>query len=134
MARVNWQRRLPLAVYADVQLVRDGTLTLRGEAADSIVEVVLAEACLLEGMAQAYLRDIEAAHRTLMQAQQGGMLSVEGAVQLLIVAEPEFPEIAVWAAQFIPPDIGLGGRASARLLRTNRRMLLKVMSLRTLPE
>lgn len=124
LARVHWARRLPLAVLYDVATARAGETRLRAEATERVVSAVLGEAFVLEGMARAYLGDVGRAHECLADAEQLGALTVEAAVQLLLAAEPDFPEVSAWAACRLPPDLTLGGRATAVYLRAQRRRLL----------
>lgn len=127
MARVNWERRLPLAVLYDVETALKGEATLRSEMAEPRVRLILREAHLLEGMARAYLLQTDAALVKLRQAESCSALTVEGAIQLLLAAEPESPHASVWAAERIPSDARLGGRADAVLRQAHRRRILAVL-------
>jgi hypothetical protein len=92
MGRVNWERRLPLAVFYDVETARAGEARLQAEASPPIVEKVLGEALLLEGLARAYLRDVNRAHESLVQAGRHKALTGEAVIQLLIAAGADFPD------------------------------------------
>jgi len=124
MGRVSWERRLPLAVFHDVETARAGEARLRAETSEVVVQKVLAEAFLLEGLARAYLRDVGRAHESLAQADRLGGLTVEAVHQLLIVAEPDFHEASMWAASRIPDGIVFGGRPGFLQHRAHRRRLL----------
>ncbi len=131
MGRVSWQRRLPLAVFHDVETARAGEARLRAEMDAARVEKVLAEAFILEGLARAYMRDVNRAYESLIEADRLGGLTAESLVQLLIAAEPDYPAASMWAASLIPPGITvLGGRGSALLQRAHRRRLLCILRAR----
>lgn len=130
LGRVNWERRLPLAVFYDVETARAGEARLQAETSQPIVAKVLGEAFLLEGMARAYLCDVSRAHDSLVEAERHGTLTVEAVIQLLLAAEPDFPEASIWAATLLPPGLILGGRPGALQQRAHRRRLLLLMSAR----
>lgn len=127
MGRVNWERRLALGVLFDVERVHAGEARLRLETSDAIVEKVLGEAFLLEGMARAYLRDIDRAHESLIQAERRGSLTVAAVAQLLMAAEPDFPDVSIWCLRCIPHGCDLGGRAGTFQLHASRRELLALL-------
>jgi len=129
MARLNWARRLPLAVLSDVTLVYAGETRLCAEIGRG-ADRFLGEAFVLEGMARAYLHDLTTAQARLTDAERLGFLTVEGVVQLLVAAELHDPAIASWAAQRIPPNVELGGRAGGLHLRTQRRRFLELLARR----
>jgi hypothetical protein len=130
MGRVNWERRLPLAVFYDVETARAGEARLEAEASRPVVVRILGEAFLLEGLARAYLRDVNRAHESLVQAGRHGTLTGEAVIQLLIAAEPDFPEASMWAASLLPSDLVLGGRPGVLQQRAHRRRLLSLLRTR----
>lgn len=130
MARVNWERRLPLAVFYDVETARAGEARLQAETNQPIVAKVLGEAFLLEGLARAYLRDVNRAHESLVQAGRHEALTGEAVIQLLIAAEPDFPEASMWAASLLPPDLVLGGRPGFLQQQAHRRRLISLLQTR----
>ncbi len=129
MGRVSWERRLPLAVFHDVEVARAGEGRLRAEVDAKVVDRVLGEVFLLEGLARAYLRDVSRAQESLEVAAEFGTLTVEAVVQLLVAAEPD-SEASMWAANMIPDGIQLGGRAGALQHRAQRCRLLRVLQVR----
>jgi hypothetical protein len=130
MARVSWERRLPLAVLHDTGVVLDGTSRIQTELGEHRLRALEGEAFVLEGMARAYLRDPRAARERMIQAELRGCLTVEAVVQLLLAAEPGSPDVSVWAAVRIPPSLQLGGRAAALLKRAHRRRLVSTLEAR----
>jgi hypothetical protein len=130
MGRINWERRLPLAVFYDVQTAREGVAELETAAGARIGQRVLGEAFLLEGLARAYLRDVHGAHESLIQAKQLGALSIEALIQLLIAAEPEFPEVSMWATALLPGGVVLGGRTGVLQQHAHRRRLISLLKAR----
>jgi hypothetical protein len=130
MGRVNWERRLPLAVYYDVETARAGEARLRAEVGGPVVEQILGEAFLLEGLARAYLRDVNRAHESLIQAERRRSLTVEAVVQLLNVAEPDFPAASMWAAAVLPPGLVLNGRPGVLQQLAQRRRLVSLLRTR----
>jgi len=130
MGRVSWERRLPLAVLHDVETARAGEARLRVELDDPRVKKVLAEAFLLEGLARAYLRDVKRAHESLIGAEGFGGLTLEGAIQLLLAADRDFPEASMWAVSLIPSSVDLGGRGGALQQYALRRRLIWLLRTR----
>lgn len=130
LAAVSWERRLPLAILHDVEVVRAGEARLRAETSEPVVQKVLGEALLLEGLARAYLQDVAQAHECLIEAGRRGALTGEAVIQLLISAEPDFPVASAWAASLLPSEVVLGGRAEAVRLRSHRRRFLWLLHAR----
>lgn len=130
LARVSWERRLPLAVLHDVEQAHAGESRLLAEIDERLAAKVLGEAFLLEGLARAYLRDVRTAHEKLVVAGERGCLTVEALIQLLLAAEAEFPEEALWAVSFLPEGTELRGRAGALHHRVERRQLLRLLQRR----
>jgi hypothetical protein len=130
MGRLNWERRLPLAVFYDVETARAGEARLQAETSQPVVAKVLGEAFLLEGLARAYLRDVNRAHESLIQAGRHGTLTGEAVIQLLIAAEPDFPEASMWASSLLPPDLVLGGRPGFLHKQAHRRRLISLLQTR----
>jgi hypothetical protein len=127
MGWVNWSRRLSLAVYYDVEQVRAGIERLRQELPTQLIDRIIGEAFLLEGLSRGYMRDIPRAHGCLVEAELRGTLTVEAVAQLLVCAESEAPEVAYWAAERVPAEIELGGRFEGRRLRVWRRCLVDIL-------
>lgn len=125
LGRVNWQRRLPLAVLHDVDTARANVAGLE----ESVVPSVLGEADLLEGLARSYLVDPRALD-SLRSAEARHMLSAEALIQMLVAFEPrwqDWPEHGIWAGErLVPllPQLRLGGRASHMHRRALQRKLL----------
>ena len=130
MGRVNWERRLPLAVLHDVSVAHAGASRLEAEVGGAVADAVLGSAFLLEGLARAYLREVPVALARLVEADRRRALTVEGALQLLLAAEPDFPEASMWAVSRLPEHLLLGGRAGALQLRAQRRRLLHLLAAR----
>ncbi len=130
MARVNWERRLPLAVFYDVATARAGETRLRSETNDRVARTVLAEAALLEGMARAYVQDVKRAHQCLVEAGEHGSLTVEGLIQLLLAAGQDSPEVSMWVAMVLPEDVVLQGRAGFLQQLAQRRRFLSLLKVR----
>jgi hypothetical protein len=130
MGWTNWSRRLALAVLYDVNQIAIGTRKLQSELPESQLNRIIGEACLLEGLARAYLRDIYRAHACLIDAERNGTLTIEAVAQLLVSSEGNAPDVAYWAALRLPKDIDLGGRAEGRRLRVWRRGLVTVLRAR----
>jgi hypothetical protein len=130
MGRLNWERRLPLAVFYDVETARAGEARLQAEISGPIVEKLLGEAFLLEGLARAYLRDVKRAHESLVQAGLHGALTGEAVIQLLVAAEPDFPEASMWAVALLPTSLVLGGRAGFLQQHAHRRRLISLLQTR----
>lgn len=130
LAKVCWAKRIPLAVLREVELAR---ASLEGEVASSPEDarrqrIVLGQCANLSGLSLAYLGYPLEAHAELMQAEAAGTLTVEAAVQLLLVAEPDHVACGEWAADRLLPFVsGLGGRAQAFALRAWRRRFLAVL-------
>jgi hypothetical protein len=130
MGRLNWERRLPLAVFYDVETARAGEARLLAETSQPVVAKVLGEAFLLEGLAHAYLRDVNKAYESLVHAGRYGTLTVEAVIQLLVAAEPDFPEASMWAAALLPPNVVLGGRPGFLQQHAHRRRLISLLQTR----
>lgn len=130
MGYVSWERRLPLGILHDVKVVRTGEARLRAELDGRHVEMLLAEASLLEGLARAYLADVDGAHKALVEADQFGRLTIEAVIQLFVAAGTEFPEASEWAANRLPPGMILPGRAEHLQRYTQRRKFLRLLHTR----
>jgi hypothetical protein len=130
MAQISWERRLPLAVLHDVERVLAQESQLRSDLGDRVANIILADASVLEGLARAYLRDVNRAHERLLAAERLGGLTVEACVQLLIAADPDFPDASMWAVRRIPAGVPVGGRVAGAQLRALRRVFLATLQSR----
>jgi hypothetical protein len=128
LARVYWERRLPLAVHHEVDAVLVGVEQEGRPPSDAMRRQGLGECAMLRGMSFAYMKDVARALAEFEKAEMAGTLTLEGVVQLLLVNEPDHLAAGDWAAARLRgAEEGLGGRAAGALLRVWRRRLVTML-------
>jgi hypothetical protein len=131
LANVSWERRLPLAVLYDIRTALEH-LDLLEDAGPDMRRRIVGQLYSLRGLAQAYLRDLESARSSLLEAESCG-LSLQSALLTLLLAaveERQF-DVAEWAMERLPTGTPFGGQAGSALLRTVRHRLLRLLRSRT---
>lgn len=127
---MNWERRLPLAILHDVEIAMKSAQRLRAETDEASFRLVVGRAYLLEGMARAYLQDVEKAIENLAEAERRGCLTVEALFQLLMVSEPDNPIGSLWAVARMPRNVNLGGRGEMIFKQGLRRRFVALLDTR----
>jgi hypothetical protein len=132
LARIYWERRLPLAVHHEVDeailsLEREGLLP-----SSSLRHRLLGECAMLRGLSFAYMRDVPRALAEFERAEAAGALMLDGVVQILLVNEPDHLFAGDWAAARLRPvEEQLRGKAAGALLRVWRRKLVTALYVRS---
>lgn len=131
-AWVSWMRRVPLAVLHDIGVADRRIAEVRMRDGSATADRLQAEFDGVHGAARAYLGEVEAALALMRKSADAGCLKIDFAVQLLLSAEPDFPDASVWAVEFLPADISLAGHAAAKHRRAQRRRLIRTIGKRLL--
>ena len=129
-ALVSWERRLPLAILHDVEMAMKAAERLRAETDEARFRLVVGRAYLLEGMARAYLHEVDKAIKNLTEAERRGCLTVEVLFQLLMVSEPDHPFGSLWAVARMPRNVNLGGRGEVIFKQGLRRRFVVLLDVR----